>query len=177
MNTPQKPSLEAFSDALQDQDIRTIQIIHIALAMGVLLFTVVVFVLFLTVSSESEPAGSELIWLLTILQLVVAGSIYFVARIVFKRQLAAVAASGTKDSLGYVGSIRTAMIVRLALLEGAALYGLVVCMLAVLNGAMNANPVYWINLAGVVAMLLFVSWNFPTRESIVEIYKTRILTV
>ena len=135
----------------------------------------VVLVLFYTGPNESGTANPNFLWKLTTIQLALATVLLLLAPVISKRLLAVVADGEPLSPEGYFRAIRKATIVRLALMEGGALYGLVVCTLAVMNGTMHEYPVFWINLAGAVAMLLSISWNFPTRERVIKVYEKMIL--
>jgi len=55
-------------------------------------------------------------------------------------------------------------VVRLAALEGASLYGLVVCLIAVGSGALEEQPLYWTNAVPGVLFIMYAGMVFPTRH-------------
>jgi hypothetical protein len=63
-----------------------------------------------------------------------------------------------------VSQLRTAIIVRLAIMEGAAFFGLVVCVIGATGGALAAEPKYWVNLASTCVLALFAITTFPAKE-------------
>jgi hypothetical protein len=71
-----------------------------------------------------------------------------------------------------IGNIRSAMLVRLAILEGGALLALVTILLAVMDGYIYASPIVWINLVPVAYFALHVFANFPTVDRIAGIYSS-----
>jgi hypothetical protein len=68
--------------------------------------------------------------------------------------------------------LRTAMIVRLAILEGAAFFGLSVCVIGVTGGVMAAEPLYWLNLGSGALLIAFGIATFPTREGLLDILES-----
>lgn len=63
-----------------------------------------------------------------------------------------------------VGGVMGRAIARIAVLEGVALFGLVVCLLGVLNGAMEEQPLYWLNAASLLVLVAVSLATFPTAE-------------
>ena len=70
---------------------------------------------------------------------------------------------------------RSVMIIRLALLDGVALFGLVLLLLSASNGSLHERSIIWLALTPVVILLGFVFLTFPTKEKIVENIDTNIL--
>jgi Na+/H+ antiporter NhaD/arsenite permease-like protein len=68
---------------------------------------------------------------------------------------------------------RSAIIVRLATLEGAAFFGLAVCMVSATNGTLRTFPLYWINLISAGVLLLYGTSTFPTKERLVGWFEER----
>ena len=63
-----------------------------------------------------------------------------------------------------VVTLRMALVLRLALLEAVALFGIVVCYLAVLTGTLHESPLYWLNGLPAVLLALHTLLSFPTRD-------------
>jgi hypothetical protein len=70
---------------------------------------------------------------------------------------------------------RTTVIMRLALMEGSALFGLAVCMIGATNGVLRAVPEYWINLLSPFLLIGFGIATFPTKERLVDWFAERFL--
>ncbi|GIV59842.1 MAG: hypothetical protein KatS3mg043_0931 [Rhodothermaceae bacterium] len=176
----EKLTLEVFRRVLTPEHIRTFQIIMLALAMGVTLFGVVVLVLYLAQPVGEPPDASdvELIRMLTLGHALVGVAVYTVSGRVYRLALDRATPAGPaprvpalEEAATVLGRMRAAEIVRLALFEGTALFGLVVCLLGVTNGVMQAYPVYWLNLLSAVAMVGFVARNFPTAERLERVFR------
>lgn len=175
MESHRKPPIDEFEKLLTDDTLRSMSIIQAALGSGVVLFMFIVIAMYF--SMESSQAGDpQLIWILTLVHFILAANMIFLSSWMYKRRLTAGAIAkssptGTIDAASCLDALRNAIIIRLAFLEGAAFYGLVVCIVAVMNGVMQENPIYWINLASAFVMLLHVVWLFPSRDRLIEFYK------
>ena len=64
------------------------------------------------------------------------------------------------------GVVHTAFVLRLALREGAAILGLVVCFLGAGNGVLRAYPAYWVNAAPAALFLLFWWARWPSLDNL-----------
>jgi len=73
------------------------------------------------------------------------------------------------------GSIFTAYLMRAALLEGPAMFGVIVCLLGVLNGEIRTEPIYWFNLFSYCIFGVVTLWTFPTRERLETIFQRRFM--
>ena len=60
--------------------------------------------------------------------------------------------------------LRAATIVRLALFEGCALFGTVICLLGVVLGAVAERPWIWGNAASTALFVGFTAATFPTAK-------------
>ena len=162
---------------------RTSQIIHIALAIGVTLFFGVVVFLYYNGTSDAE-AEEDVIQVLCLVLIVLGMTAYGAAMFVYKKMFAAKSLEEpltTPDgkSIGnaadiFVARLRSAQIVRLALFQGVAFFGLVICQLSVLNGLMHASPVYWAAALPTLFVILLVALTFPTKEKLAadfELYR------
>jgi hypothetical protein len=72
-----------------------------------------------------------------------------------------------------MGTLRTAIIVRIALLEGAAMLGNMICLIAAMNGILSFEPLYWCNAASTVALLVIGATTMPTRERVLGWFEER----
>lgn len=192
MNSLSEAAPSEFQSALTPQNIRVFQIIHGAIALGVIMFMGIVFFLY---SSQSAPSGPrelkdayDLIKVLTLAHIMLAAGVYTVARVVFNLLLGPSALQGglikeIKDAQGRIitnngekilAMIRSALIVRLAMIEAPALFGLVICMIGITNGTIYETPSIWLN--GITACILigFVILTFPNKERLEEIFNSRI---
>ena len=63
-----------------------------------------------------------------------------------------------------VEAIRGTVVLRLAVMEGAALFGCVVLLLATLSGALYTKPWLWLNAVSFVLLLVVAVRQLPLRE-------------
>lgn len=193
MNSLRDVKLSEFQKALDDGQVRMLQILQGAIGFGVFMFLViVVYMHFMNlVPLETDVTGDEtLIQIMTLVHLALLGGAYYGGGLIFNaafsdKSLAEAVHRAFRDARGgevtdgpskciYV--IRNAMITRLAIFEAPALFGLVICLLATFRGVLHAAPVYWINAASAVALLLFIGRTFPGRPSIEHLFEERFTT-
>lgn len=74
----------------------------------------------------------------------------------------------------YLALMRSAMIIKMALLEMPAFFGLAVCFMGVTNGVLRVESLYWANLVSYAALVLLLLKDFPTRDSLLEMFKQRL---
>ena len=187
MNEEIQLNVEEFRKQLQPQRIRVLQIIYIALAAGVFIFFLIVLGAYYVTSRETgeiKEADVYLIRTFSIVHVCVTIMLYssgfiFLQPVVNKRK------SRNNTSL-FPGKtqeippekiccefIATRAIIRVAALEGASLFGLIVCLLGSMNGTLRQHPIYWLNLFSFVILILYVLVTFPTRQRLEDIFQRR----
>jgi hypothetical protein len=68
-------------------------------------------------------------------------------------------------------ALRGPYIMRLALFEGPALLGVVICFLAVESGEMHEEPWIWANLSSGLVLAMFSLATYPTCERLLAMYR------
>ena len=146
--------------------IKSLQVFHFAFAMGVLVFFFVVLFAYLQTAAPSTTGDESLIQLLTFAHLVYALAAYGSSVLVHRTIVSRALADGVRmySAERALSGLRTASVVRLAIMEAVAFFGLVALFLSIQTGTLQANPVYWVNLFSTVVLLTFVGWSFPSRE-------------
>ena len=114
-----------FNQALPDSQVRVIQIIHLALGAGVLVFSAIIVVLHtLTEVAQPEPGSDGMLRNLTMAStgffLVALPASQLIYESLFRKKLDLQSSSGEMDVDRVMGKIRTAFIVRSAILEAAS---------------------------------------------------------
>lgn len=165
---------EEFSAALTPEEIRTSRVIQAALMLGPLLFALAVAVLHTQAGRIVTNDTMELVRSLSVVLAGFALVAYGISTIAYSRVLAR--HSRAKTPLQCIASIRTAMIVRMALLEGVAFFGLVVCLVAEFGGVLHSHPEYWLTLLPTAVILVVGIGTFPTRERIEQTFKDYLST-
>jgi F0F1-type ATP synthase membrane subunit c/vacuolar-type H+-ATPase subunit K len=176
-------SRTAFEAALTPAQVMTSQLVQGALMMGVVLFSLGV-AFFHSQAPLVEPgeAETDTVRLLSFIHLgllvVNVGVSHFLAQRVFSPE-ALNGVPGSKDVHALaekaVMQQRSAMVIRMALIEGSAFFGLVICMLGVSNGVFRVAPEYWINLLSPFMLVAFGIATFPTKERLVSWFVERFL--
>jgi len=163
-----------FEAALTPGLLRSMAIMQAALVFGPVLYVIPVLVLF---SARSVvPPGPDALYLVNTLSIIhgaallTAGSVgSFLFQRIFSSDRLATLPDADPEILASlaVGKLRSAMILRLALFEGAAFFGITVCILAMINGVLEAEPAYWLNLGSLAIFVAFGILTFPTRERLI----------
>ena len=156
------------------EQIKTSQIIAFALGLGIsLFFGIMLFFYFYNYSQIQYTANNKstfeiLMYIcLAVFLLTITLSIYQPISIVKKQFNKFKNSELSKENVDeLVGIHRTYLIIRLALLEGSALFGLVVFFLSVQSFEIYSFPVYWICTIPAFVMILFVVILFPTRTKL-----------
>jgi len=163
-----------FEAALTPGLLRTMTIMQAALVFGPLLYVIPVFVLF-NAGSVIPPGPDEFLLanILSIINgatLLTAGSVgSFLFHQMFSSDWLETVPDENPVTLAFiaVGRLRSAMILRLALFEGAAFLGITVCLLAMINGVLDAEPAYWLNLGSLALFAAFGILTFPKKERLI----------
>jgi len=153
------------------ESVRGLQILQLSLGVGVVLFCgAIVFFWWSGEPVESAPPG--VVPMLTLAQFAVAVASFAVSAPLFRSRLGAVRNAGSPEE--GLEALRGAWMLRVAIPEGAALFGAAVAFLAVMNRVVDAHPLYWINLATPAVFVLFVARTFPTRDGLMELLRDRL---
>jgi len=169
METKRSVSEADFQRVLTPENIRIFQVIFAAIGSGVLLFAVVVIFLGMMSTAEAAAADLSLVRTLTFVHVLLLLMVIPAGRLLYARMLAQDGPPITANQC--MTRIRTAEIVRLALLEGVALLGLVVCLIGGLNGVLAAHPLYWLNIISSIVLLAFVSQNLPNADRLNQTFR------
>lgn len=144
-------------------ELRALQVVQAALMGGVFFFGLVVVLFAIRPPAASAtPIAPRVLLLLSALH--AAGALGAWAVAPFLQGLLLARLGARMGAVGTVGALRSALVLRLALLEGPALFGLVICLLAGISGALRATPLYWLNALSAVAFIGYGVLSFPTVE-------------
>jgi hypothetical protein len=150
---------------VSDGDVRGLAVLQAALGVGPLSFWGVVVGLSLLpgfAERTATPESLQLVVLLSVAHAATGLTSWTAGSFLFERTLA----RGCD-----LASLRAATILRLALFEGVALFGAVVCLQAVLLGVAPAQPLVWLNAASTFVLLGLVIVTFPTRERVERVLR------
>ena len=145
--------------------VQTLRVINGAMAAGIFFFAgVVLFEYFSKAPPTAAPSGEALIRTLSLANAVVFVGAWAASVFIYKSSL-------KKGEGPFLRRVLTAEITRLAMREGPAFLGLVVCLLATVNGVLSAVPLYWANGLSAFAFWVFALRNLMTIEDRVrELY-------
>ena len=71
-----------------------------------------------------------------------------------------------------VGLYRASSLILMVPIEGASFFGAVICMIGVQNGTIEFYPMYWLNAASAVLLIMVGIMTFPTRKRILDTLET-----
>lgn len=168
-------TLQNLQQAMTPAIVKSYQVFYFANALGVLIFFFVVLFLFLgSFSNPTTPGSTEperYIVMLTVLHLAVAAVAYLAATFVYRKILgrAFSVEQRSASAEAVLSSMRLAGIVRLAIMEWAAFFGLVVLVVATQQWVLQQEPQYWVNLLSTALFFGFVFLTFPTRSRLEEV--------
>lgn len=192
MSDLEVPTYEAFREALTPEHLRAFQIVHLAMGAGVILLGVVVGVLHVMNGSgrEATPVDTTVVQIMTAINFLVAPVAWvlstFVSRHMFTRERweqmveegfydpKIKATRKVSPAEACVALMRAADVIRMALIEGAGLFGLIVAFLAASDNILHQQPLYWINLVTPGLAAFYILRTVPTRETLVRDFREKL---
>lgn len=169
-NTP--VTREAFSEYLDNNQLKVLQIVYFALAMGVTTFAFVVYFLYTQAGDVPAPENSS-VPLMTNVHFVVLIAAIFLSKFIYEKMFSNIPADVMTTPQMIWDKMRSAHIVRLAVLEAPVFIGLVTCLIGSQDGFLNQEPTYWVNLISLVIFLGFVALNFPNKGKLLNEFRYR----
>lgn len=115
--------------------------------------------------SAEDAAPAQLYTFLTFFTLIVTAVAIPVSSKLFRSNL-----NQLKESGDVMTQIRTAYVLRFAVLEGAALLGLTILFLAAISHQNYENSLIWLNIFPFMWLILASISQFPTAERIKQVY-------
>lgn len=168
----QKMSSFEFQAKLNDQIVNTLRVLNIAFIMGVVFFAGVIIFIWSSVQNSGilNTSGMSLSPIINAVVFIVC--LLLSSRIPVK-MLESVSSEITGE-LSFekaIEKIRTSMIMRIALLECPAIFGLVITLLSIYNGSLEINKLYVLNMIPAAVMVAVLIVIMPSRERIVSWYE------
>ncbi|MHB1049273.1 MAG: hypothetical protein ACYC09_04260 [Bacteroidota bacterium] len=158
-----------FDRRVTAEQMSVMRIIQGALIAGVTLFAAVVIALFFQTPPSSGNDMSA-VYQLSLANIVIVFSTIALSRFFAEKLFAASRASvplPNEDLYARAITVmRTAMILRMAILESSAFFGLVVALIAVTEGVAHAEPLYLLNLCSSLPLIIAGVKTFPSAESL-----------
>jgi hypothetical protein len=167
------PRIDELEAALTPQEVQQFQIVQMAMGSGIALFLGIVLFLHSgrVFRPEATAEGAVLtVRILTAVHVLFTMSCWSLASFLYPR-LSRLEAE--QDAQAAVARLKSATIVRLALMEAPAVLGIVTVLLAGMFGVLEAHPAFWANLATAVAFFVFVVKSFPGRDRLLATLRER----
>lgn len=160
---------------------RPLQLIYVAAASAVIVF----FALLLVLASsgagdgDGDSSGQQSMWaaVLSIVHFMFAMGVYGFVPMLFRRMTASGSSQGEvhgnpplplESSNSALPHLHKALIVRLAMMESVALFGLTVFLVTITTGMLKTESRYWLNLTTGVVFVGFLAATFPTTERLTQ---------
>jgi len=185
MNNIEKLNIEKLQEEINSEELRSVKIITTALNIGVLLYFAVCLFLYFSDDHSVNPETIDtslndnlLLGVLGLTAIMIVVS-RIVPNKVFNKDGEAMTsflyerAANSKEA---VQIINTFYIIKFAMLEGVALFGLVALMLSVLNSSIYNNDIYWLAIIPMLLMNTIFILNFPTKERVIQLISDKILS-
>ena len=157
---------EVFIDRTQ---VLAIQVLVAGLVVSALFFAIIVIVFTLPgvvqVQHADSGRGGTNITILTGITLLATATAIPVSNMLFMNNL-----NQLKDTSVPLVQLRTAYVVRFAILEGAALIGLFIILLAAVGDQLIGNYMIWLNAIPFLWMMLVFITNYPSLERLKSLY-------
>jgi len=162
--------------ALTAKQLRAIMIVRIALMLGILFYYFVVLLLYtMFVPDGFSKQDMSLMNVLSAVHAVfmlIAGAIAFYLSNLQLRPERFAEKTGIKTSeeaaLYVLELYKKSSIILMAPIEAASFFGAVICMIGVKNGIIESYPMYWMNAASAVLLILAGIMTFPTRDRVIK---------
>ena len=166
--------------ALTEKQLRVMVIIRIALMLGISFYYFVVLLLY----SLFHPDGfskqdMSLMEVLSaahaVFTLAAAATAFYLSSLQLRpERLKEQPDTQTPEqvSLYAVGLYRASSLILMVPIEGASFFGAVICMIGVQNGTIEFYPMYWLNAASAVLLIMVGIMTFPTRKRILDTLET-----
>jgi F0F1-type ATP synthase membrane subunit c/vacuolar-type H+-ATPase subunit K len=164
--------------AMTPEYLRALGVIHMAVSAGPIIFAVaVVFVM--SVTREITPVAQDIVLMnvLSLANLLIMASAWFVGTFVFQRlcsnwRTVEEGENGQNTQVQRaLGSMRNGLIVRLAMIEASAIFGIAVCLIGVMRGVLPKESMYWFNMAPLAVLFGYSITNFPSKSKIISIFE------
>jgi len=169
---------------LTPENIKPIQIIQLSLVSGLVIVGALVILLYYNIEPSQDHTVSDILFLVQILTLVhimFAVPMYILSPIFLKKlvrkdrlskipddTVSSTAHTEMNQAEKCLFMIRSAIIIRSAMYEGVAFFGLTICLLGAAKGILQSHTVYWVNAFSTIAALWLMLKTYPSRDMILE---------
>jgi hypothetical protein len=162
--------------ALTPEQLKITMLIRVALMLSISIFYAVIYLLYAMRTAESANSpDTTMLNLLSVVHAVFAfttvGVAFFLSNLQLRKErLLSLPSQPTPEQFANqaVSLHRVSSLLLMAPIQGAAFFGAAICIIGVQSGAMELNPMYWLNATSGGIMLLVGMLTFPTRERVLE---------
>jgi hypothetical protein len=179
-------TIEDFQKVLTPQSIRVLQVIFAALATGVFIFTLIAVSGYFIFQNNYQAADPSMIRIMTGIHFIIFPVIFYISKYLYDHLFQSTRfsqlpdlSSGDRQHLpltlaeNLLAMIRSSSIVRLALLEVPAMFGLTICFMAAIQGVLQQYPFYWINMVSTLVFEVIIYIEFPSRQKLEALFREK----
>ncbi|MCB9207997.1 MAG: hypothetical protein H6609_01370 [Ignavibacteriales bacterium] len=158
---------EKIEKEISNENLKTVKIITFALNIGVILFAFVC--LFLYLNGEGNSNDTQLLDILLGVLFLVASTSYGLSAIIPKKVLVE---NLKQENPNLIGALTNYQIMKLAMFEAPALFGLVIIILGITNKVIYTNDYIFIAIAPLIAMVALSIITFPSEFRVKSFFKS-----
>jgi hypothetical protein len=185
MNRSEKLTYEDFKNVLTPQNLKALQVVYFALGFGIFIFTITLFFIYGNISGMVTSTEDSQILILSAIHfslLIICFPLSkylfknisegnWLSKFVFQNPGETENTTPVAPAKSFWDRLRNAHIIRLTLFEGVALFGLVICALAMFDGVLQTYAVYWVNLISSFVFGIVLVSTFPTIEKLETFFR------
>lgn len=153
---------------ISNEKLKQLQIIVTALNIGVLLFFFVTMILYFQQMPETTPVKTyyELYNTLLAILAVFTFSMFYLSKTIPDKLFG-------KGSANIIAALNSYYIIKLALLEAAVFFGLVVFLLSIFDSVIYSYQIVWLSIIPLILFFIISYYNFPTIENVITLLKEK----
>lgn len=169
-------------ESLTEKDLLPIKIIVGALNAGVVVFLLIALYIFSDVIPVDAPGDNDfqIANILMVVLALLSMTTFYISKIIPDKILDPdgllaknISRSAKTDKQKFIGLLTNYFIVKLALMEAPALFGLVIIILTSISGVIHHYSVLWLSIIPLIIMLAYSITNFPNMERVLELLRRR----
>jgi hypothetical protein len=180
-----KITITDVQQVLTPQTVKSFQVIYFGIASGATFLMGMILYLHFSGGESQMASESSVVMVnrLTMMHFALLVALLFLSRyipafFVSEKRIGSMmksmeAADNADVAASLVAVMRTAKIIEIAVIEGPAFFGMVICLMAVTNQVMSGHPLYWINTLSYLVLVYRIYTDFPTRERVLEAFRSR----
>jgi hypothetical protein len=149
---------------INDDDVNTLRVIYLAMGAGGTMFALTSYLVPFFIQQAPANSSDQLIQTVHILSLILiafCGTMYPLAGSIFRKTLL-----NQRQNQSPSQRVRSAYVIRIAIYEAVAFFGLTVLLAAGLFGLTEVQPLYFLTGLPYLILVGFITRTFPSKEAL-----------